>query len=334
MTTRRMSFRLERWPIAGEFRIARGSKTEALVVVVAIRDGGLCGRGEAVPYARYGESPASVLTTLSELEPSIARGMDRAALSQAIGAGAARNALDCALWDLDSQRSAQPVWQLLGSSPPRHVETMMTLPLEAIDATERRARAHAAHPILKVKVDGRDDEERVAAVQRAAPRARIVVDANEAWTLDRFVALSARLADLGVTAIEQPLPAAEDAALATVAHPVPVIADESCHDRATLPALVGRYEMVNIKLDKSGGLSEALAVSTRARELGLGVMVGCMVSTSLAVAPALLLAGDAELVDLDGPLLLARDRRGGIVCRGGRIDPHAPLWGTGAMPDR
>jgi len=325
---RRLTVRAESWPIAGSFTIARGSKTKAEVVLVEIRDGTHVGRGECVPYARYGETVAGAVAAIERIRPAIESGLDRAALQQAMPPGAARNALDCALWDLDAKSAGVPAWQLAGLAPPRAVTTAYTLSLGTVEDMAAAARAHADRPLLKLKLSGPGDLGRVRAVRENAPRARLIVDANEAWTPEIFAALAPQLPPLGVELIEQPLPAADDHALAALARPVPVCADESCHDTASLAGIRGKYDAVNIKLDKTGGLTEALRLAAAARAQGLGIMVGCMVATSLAMAPALLVAQDARWVDLDGPLLLAQDREPGLAYQGNLVQPASPaLWG-------
>ncbi|MGE0116420.1 MAG: N-acetyl-D-Glu racemase DgcA [Dongiaceae bacterium] len=325
---RGLAIRAESWPIAGSFAISRGSKTKAEVVVVEIRDGAHVGRGECVPYPRYGETVDGAVAAIEGLRPRIEDGLDRAALQAALPAGAARNAVDCALWDLEAKRGSRPAWQLAGLAPPRAVTTAYTLSLGTVESMAAAARANAGRPLLKLKLSGPGDLDRVRAVHENAPRARLIVDANEAWTPEIFAELAPQLAPLGVELIEQPLPAGDDAALARLARPVPVCADESCHDAASLAGIRGRYDAVNIKLDKTGGLTEALRLAVAARAEGLALMVGCMVATSLAMAPALLIAQDARWVDLDGPLLLARDREPGLMYEGNLVQPASPgLWG-------
>jgi len=333
VSARRLRVAAESWPIAGRFTISRGSRTVAEVVVATIREetgeeAGAIGRGECVPYARYGESVADVVARIEGLADPIADGLDRAGLAEALPPGAARNALDCALWDLEAKLSGTPAWRRAGLDAPPAPVTAYTLSLDTPEAMAAAARANAERPLLKVKLDAEDVIERVSAIRAAAPGAAIIVDANEAWTPDLLAALAPKLKALGVAMIEQPLPAGEDAALDGMARPVPLCADESCHDTATLGALRGRYDLVNIKLDKTGGLSEALRLADAARTAGFAVMVGCMIGTSLAMAPAMLVAARARFVDLDGPLLLARDRAPGLRYRGSAIDPAAPtLWG-------
>jgi len=325
---RHLTVGAESWPIAGTFTISRGSKTAADVVVVELREGAHVGRGECVPYPRYGETIAGALATIEALRPQIERGLDRAALQTALPAGAARNAVDCALWDLEAKRAGRRVWQLAGLPAPQAATTAYTLSLDTTGNMAAAARANAARPLLKLKLSGPGDLDRVRAVHENAPRARLIVDANEAWTPEIYTALAPQLAALGVELIEQPLPAGADGPLAGLVRPVPVCADESCHDTASLAHIVGKYDAVNIKLDKTGGLTEALRLTAAAKAAGLGIMVGCMVATSLAMAPALLLAADARWVDLDGPLLLARDREHGLAYRGSSVQPSAPeLWG-------
>jgi L-alanine-DL-glutamate epimerase-like enolase superfamily enzyme len=318
----------ETWPIAGSFTIARGAKTEAVVVVATITDGSHAGRGEAVPYPRYGESVGAVLAALRAMAGPVREGLDREGLRRAMPPGAARNALDCAFWDLESQRTGVPVAGLAGLPPPRPVETAYTLSLGTPESMAGAAARAGHRPLLKVKLGGAGDPERIAAVRRVAPGSRLIVDANEAWSPALFPGNMAAAAAAGVELIEQPLPAGDDEALRHLPRPVPVCADESVHVAADLPRLRGLYDAVNIKLDKAGGLTEALALADAAKAAGFRIMVGCMVATSLAMAPALLLAGEADFVDLDGPLLLARDRAPGLVYEGSRIMP-APrgLWG-------
>ncbi len=323
-----LDVRAESWPIRGGFTIARGRKTEAQVVVVELTEGDAVGRGECVPYPRYGESVESVIEAIEGLRDALAGRLDRLGLQQILPAGAARNALDCAFWDLEAQQRGSRVWQLLGLDPPRPVTTAYTLSLDSPEAMARAAAENAWRPLLKLKLAGPEDLGRVEAVRAAAPECRLMVDANEGWTAGLYAELAPHLATLGVELIEQPLAAGQDAALATMQRPVKVVADESCHDLATLVCLEGRYDMVNIKLDKTGGLTEALRVKQAARAGGFGIMVGCMLATSLAMAPALLVAQDADVVDLDGPLLLERDRAGGLRLEGSLIHPSdSELWG-------
>ncbi len=323
-----LSVQIERWPLAGAFTISRGSKTEAVVVTVELRDGTHRGRGECVPYARYGETPDGVVAAIEAMRPALRRGLDRAALQAAMPAGAARNALDCAYWDLDAKRIGRPVHELAGLAAPTPRVTAYTISLDAPAAMAEAAKRAASRPLLKVKLGGGDDGARIAAVRHAAPKAELIVDANEGWSDDDLRQNLAACAGAGVTLIEQPLPEGRDAALARIERAIPVCADESVHDRASLDALAGKYDAVNIKLDKAGGLTEALALAAEAERRGLTVMVGCMVATSLAMAPAMLLAQRASVVDLDGPLLLAKDRPDGLRYVGSLAYPPEPaLWG-------
>ena len=325
---RRLAVTAETWPLAGRFAISRGSRTAAEVVVVELAEGDAVGRGECMPYGRYGETVPGTVERIEALRGELERGLERAALQTALPAGAARNAVDCALWDLEAKRSGVPAWQRAGLAPPRAVTTAYTLGLDGVEAMAAAARLQAHRPLLKLKLAGPGDLARVRAVRENAPRSRLIVDANEAWTPALFAELSPRLRDLGVELIEQPLPAGADDALADVERPVPVCADESCHLAADLTLLVGRYDAVNIKLDKTGGLTEALRLATAAKAGGFAIMVGCMVATSLAMAPALLVAQDARWVDLDGPLLLARDRDPGLTYQDSVVHPPPPeLWG-------
>ena len=323
-----LSVRIERWPLAGVFAISRGSKTEAVVVVAELSDGTHRGRGESVPYARYGETPDGIVAAIEAVRPVLRRGLDRGALQRAMPAGAARNALDCAYWDVNAKQAGRRVHELAGLGAPGPLTTAYTISLGSAAAMAAAAEQAAWRPLLKVKLGGDDDGTRIAAVRRAAPRAQLIVDANEGWNPDNFEANLAACADAGVTLIEQPLPKGRDEALARIKRPIPVCADESVHDSASLDALTGKYDAVNIKLDKAGGLTEALALAAEAERRGFAVMVGCMVATSLAMAPAMLVAQRARWVDLDGPLLLASDRADGLRYEGSLVYPPDPvLWG-------
>ena len=319
---------VERWPIAGAFTISRGAKTEAIVVVAELSDREVRGRGECVPYSRYGETVEGVAQEIEAMAPAVRAGLDREALQQAMPPGAARNALDCAYWDFAAKQAGRPVHQLAGVSAPKPLVTAYTISLGTPGVMAAAAEAAAGRPLLKVKLGGHGDPARVAAVRRAAPRSELIVDANEAWTPDDLAANLAACADAGVTLVEQPLPAGNEDLLRQLDHPIAVCADESAHGRASLLGLVGKYDAVNIKLDKTGGLTEALAMADEAERLGLTLMAGCMVATSLAMAPAILVAQRARVVDLDGPLLLARDRRDGLRYDGSYVYPaDAALWG-------
>jgi L-alanine-DL-glutamate epimerase-like enolase superfamily enzyme len=323
-----LSVHIERWPIAGAFTISRGAKTEAVVVVAELSDGRHRGRGECVPYARYGETVEGVAAAIEAMGNAIAGGLDRERLQSAMPAGAARNALDCAFWDLAAKRAGRPVHELLRLPPPQALTTAYTISLAAPEAMAQATAKAAGRALLKIKLGGAGDGARITAVRRAAPHAELIVDANEGWTAEDLAGNLAACAQAGVTLIEQPLPAGADDALARIAHPLPICADESVHASASLGTLKGKYDAVNIKLDKTGGLTEALAMARQAEALGFALMVGCMVATSLAMAPAVLVAQRARVVDLDGPLLLARDRQDGLRYDGSRVHPPTPaLWG-------
>jgi L-alanine-DL-glutamate epimerase-like enolase superfamily enzyme len=323
-----LDVRIERFPIAGSFTISRGAKTEAVTVVAELRQRGRTGRGECVPYPRYGETPEATLKALEAIREAVSDGFDRQALQTAMPAGAARNALDCAFVDLEAKRSGKRAWDLLGRPAPQPCTTAYTISLGSPNAMAA-ATAKAAHrPLLKIKLGGDGDGERIAAVRRAAPKSELIVDANEAWTPSDLERNLAACAEAGVTLVEQPLPSGWDDMLGRIRRPVRVCADESVHDRKSLEGLRGRYDAVNIKLDKTGGLTEALAMADAANAVGFDIMVGCMVATSLAMAPAMLLTAQARFVDLDGPLLLARDRDHGLRYDGSLVHPpDTALWG-------
>jgi L-alanine-DL-glutamate epimerase-like enolase superfamily enzyme len=325
---RRLTVTAESWPIAGTFTISRGSKTAADVVLVEIADAAHRGRGECVPYGRYGETIATSIAEIESLRPALEAGLSRKDLQVRMKPGAARNAVDCALWDLEAKQSGQSASALAGLPALKPVTTAYTLSLGSVENMAAAAKANAHRPLLKLKLAGPGDLDRVAAVHANAPKSRLIVDANEGWTPEIFAELAPKLPPLGVELIEQPLPAADDAALATLARPVAVCADESCHGVETLPQLAGKYDAVNIKLDKTGGLTGALALADAAAAQGFAIMIGCMVATSLAMAPAMLVAQRARWVDLDGPLLLARDREHGLKIDGSTVQPpRAELWG-------
>ncbi|WP_368344904.1 N-acetyl-D-Glu racemase DgcA [Pelagovum sp. HNIBRBA483] len=318
----RISVRAETFRLAEVFTISRGSRTAAEVLTVTVNDGKVTGRGECVPYARYDETLESVIVQIEGFDGAWAD------LQDALPAGAARNALDCAFWDHAAKREGKRVWELAGLPAPAPEQTAFTLSLDTPEAMEAKARQHAHRPLLKIKLGTADDMARLEAVRRGAPQARIIVDANEGWTADIYADLAPHLVRLGVALVEQPLPAGADDMLAEIARPLPVCADESCHDRASLPALKGKYDVVNIKLDKTGGLTEALALKTDAQAAGFGIMVGCMVGSSLAMAPATLVAQGVMFTDLDGPLLLAEDRDPALVFDAKGVHPPvAALWG-------
>ncbi|MFT6673314.1 MAG: L-alanine-DL-glutamate epimerase-like enolase superfamily enzyme, partial [Afipia broomeae] len=321
-----LAARIERWPIAGGFTISRGAKTEAVVIVAEVsrqapNGKAIVGRGECVPYARYGETPEGTLEAILAMQGALDGGLDRLGLQGEMRAGAARNALDCALWDLEAKVAEKRIWELLGLSAPRPLTTAYTISLGTPETMAEATAKAARRPLLKIKLGGDGDEARIAAVRKAAPDAELIVDANEAWTDGNLERHLAACAAAGVTMIEQPLPAGQDQALARIKRPVSVCADESVHDRASLEGLRERYDAINIKLDKTGGLTEALVMAESAKALGFDLMVGCMVATSLAMAPALTIAQGARVVDLDGPLLLAKDRDDGLRYDGSTVYP-------------
>jgi L-Ala-D/L-Glu epimerase len=324
----RLSVAIERFPIRGAFTIARGSRTEAAVVTATVTDGMATGRGECVPYARYYEDVFGVSVLLEAQAMRLGEGGLHADLISALAPGAARNALDCALWDYRAKASGNRVWTVAGTDAPKPLLSCFTLSLGEPEAMEQAARDAASRPLLKVKLGGEGDEERIVSVRRGAPEARLVVDANEAWTEESLPRLAKACADVGVELIEQPLPSGQDAALAKFRSPIPICADESSHGLQSLDKVAALYSAINIKLDKTGGLTDALMLSAEARRRGLKIMVGCMLGTSLGMAPAMLVAGDAAWVDLDGPLLLAQDRDPGLQFEGSVIMPYGPtLWG-------
>ncbi len=324
----RLAVAAESWPIAGRFTISRGSKTHADVVVVTLEKDGITGRGECVPYPRYAETVPGVVAALEAARPAIERGIARADVPGLLAPHAARNALDCALWDLEAKNAGKPVWQLAGLAEPKPLVTAYTLSLDTPEAMGEAAARASARPLLKLKLGGESDVERLKRIRAAAPASRLIVDANEGWTAENLPQMLRACADAGVELVEQPLPATQDEALRGLSRPIAVCADESAHDRAGLGDLVGKYDAINVKLDKTGGLTEALALAREARLRGLGVMVGCMLATSLAMAPASLVAQLADVVDLDGPLLLKRDRAPGIRFEGSVMSPPPPaLWG-------
>jgi L-alanine-DL-glutamate epimerase-like enolase superfamily enzyme len=323
-----LSTRVESWPIRGRFTISRAAKTAADVVLVELDAGEGKGYGECVPYARYGESPGSVIEQIESLRGDIQQGMDRTELQQKLPPGAARNALDCAFWDLQAKVSRKRVWDLLHLPPAQPLTTAYTLSLDSPENMHKAALEHSDRPLLKLKLAGAGDIERVQGVRNGAPDARLIVDVNEGWDVGLYKRMVPELLKLGVEMIEQPLPAADDHALRSLPRPIPICADESCHDSGSLKNVVDRYDMINIKLDKTGGLTEALQLRRAAEAEGMQIMVGCMLATSLAMAPATLLAQGAAIVDLDGPLLLERDRRPGLVFAHGLVyPPPRELWG-------
>ena len=318
----------ESFLIRGTFTISRGSRTHAKVVVVELRQGEYVGRGECVPYARYDESIESVLAELAPLAVKIENGLTRQQMQSLLPAGAARNALDCAYWDLECKKSGQRIWEYLSVAKPQPLITAFTLSLDTPEKMKQAAIENAHRPLLKLKLAGEGDIERVAAVREGSPDARIIVDANEGWDEAQYLKFVPELVKLGVEMIEQPMPANNDSALSRLPRPITLCADESCHDRSSLPHIIGRYDMINIKTDKTGGLTEAIALKKAAEEAGLQVMVGCMLATSLAMAPAFMVAQGVDVVDLDGPLLLAEDRENPIEFDESLMNVFpASLWG-------
>lgn len=325
---RKLDVKAESWPIAGSFTIARGSKTVAETVVVTLRENGFIGRGESVPYSRYNETVPQVVASLEAARGKIEAGMGRAELGNLNLPKAAHNALDCALWDLEAKKSGTPVWQLAHLQKPSPAITAYTLSLDTPEAMAKAAANSAHYPLLKLKLGRDGDVERLAAIREAVPKARLIVDANEGWSPTILPARLNACEKYGVELVEQPLPADNDEALRGLARNTIICADESAHDIAGLSKLIGKYDAINIKLDKTGGLTSALALATAAKALNFKVMVGCMLATSLAMAPAFLLAQLADYVDLDGPLLLAKDRDNGIEYKNGIMSPPPPeLWG-------
>jgi L-Ala-D/L-Glu epimerase / N-acetyl-D-glutamate racemase len=319
--------REEVWPLKEVFRISRGSRTEAQVVVVTVSDGQHTGHGEGVPIKRYAQSAESVLWQIEAIKCE--KNLDPQRLQQLLPASAARNALDCALWDLEAKISGKRIWELTNISITPEVETSFTISLDTPEKMAAAAKKSATLPILKLKLGGDDlDLPRVEKVRESAPKARLLIDANESWSPDHYMKVVPSFRRCGIALIEQPFPADADDVLEDLEHPIPICADESCHTTADLPRLKNRYEVINVKLDKTGGLTEALRLVGRARESGFKLLIGCMVCTSLGIAPARLLASTADYVDLDGPLLLARDRDHGLAYENGRIGlPSRQLWG-------
>ncbi|QCK88112.1 dipeptide epimerase [Phreatobacter aquaticus] len=327
MPSRDLTVRTERWPIAGTFTISRGSRTEAVVVVCEIRQGSAVGRGECVPYPRYGETVDGVAADIEAMIDQVDNGLDRQGLLAAMKPGAARNAVDCALWDLESKLAGKRAWELAGIVSPKPLTTVYTISLGAPDEMASNAKS-CGRPHLKIKLGGEGDADRLAAIRAAVPDATLVIDANEAWTTANLEANLAVCERFGIAMVEQPLPAAEDGALKGIRRPLPICADESVHDRGSLEHLVGKYDAINIKLDKTGGLTEAFLLADAAQKLGFKIMTGCMVGTSLSMAPATLIAQRAFLVDLDGPLLLREDRPEGLRYDGSTVyPPTSSLWG-------
>ena len=329
MTRRTIGTAVQSWPVAGSFTIARGSRTEAVVVSVSLEEDGFEGHGECTPYARYGETPQTVLAQIEAVAGLIEEGCSRAGLLTAMKAGAARNALDCALWDLEAKKSGVPAHVLAGIDRLSPVTTAFTISLGSPQRMAADAAAASERPILKIKLGGGDDDPaRIAAVREAAPDATLIVDANEGWTPDTLIRNLDACRDAGVDCVEQPLPANADDALFGLDHEVPLCADESAHGIEELDRLAALYDMINIKLDKTGGLTGALQLVSAAKAHDLGIMVGCMLGSSLAMAPAFLLTPWSRFVDLDAPLLLAKDREPGMRYEGSIVyPPSRSLWG-------
>jgi len=327
LTILKIEAKEEFWPLKHPFRISRGSRTEAHVIAISVTEAEQTGRGEGAPIARYSQSAATVLAQIESVRTVC--GLNRDELQQLLPPGAARNALDCALWDLEAKRSGKSVWELAGIPTVDQMETSFTISLDTPERMANAATAAVQLPILKLKLGGDDaDRARVGAVHAAAPKARLLIDANESWSPEHYRKTVPSLAELGVELIEQPFSVSDDEVLETLDHPIPVCADESCHTTADLPRLKNRYEVINVKLDKTGGLTEALQLCERAHNDNFKILIGCMVCTSLSIAPARLLAGYADWLDLDGPLLLSRDRDHGLLYQNGRIGmPASRLWG-------
>jgi L-alanine-DL-glutamate epimerase-like enolase superfamily enzyme len=326
--SRSVSIDLESFEIAGGFTISRGSRTHANVLVATVTDGDHVGRGECVPYARYNETMESVQEQIQEISPLLKDGLSRHALQEAMPAGAARNAVDCALWDLEAKQSGKPAAEIAGIPPLSPVTTAYTISVGTPEIMAEKTAKAAHRPLLKVKLGGSGDDERIEAVRKAAPDSALIVDANEAWDDSCFARNMAACEAAGVALIEQPLPSKDDNRLKDFSSNITICADESLHTRDGLEDLRSRYDAINIKLDKAGGLTEALALLDQAKALEFKIMVGCMLGTSLAMAPAVLLAQRADYVDLDGPLLLTQDREPGLVFEGSTLFPPRPeLWG-------
>ncbi len=326
--TRTLSVEAQSWPINGSFTISRGSRTQADVLVCRIDEAGKSGFGECVPYKRYGETMEGVAAHILSVGAAMEAGASREQLLSLLPPGAARNAVDCALWDLEAKSSGRPAWQLICNKAPIPVITAVTVSLGTPQEMAQATRDKGNHPLIKVKLGGEGDAQRIAAVCKAAPHARIILDANEAWTAQSLPHLMDIAARNSVALIEQPLHADNDAALAAIERIVPVCADECAHTAENVHHLLDRYDAINIKLDKTGGLTAALAMKQEASRLGFAVMAGCMVGTSLAMAPAVLLAQGVAWADLDGPLILAKDRENGLVYQDGAVSPpEASLWG-------
>jgi len=328
MISRKLSARPEIWPLKEPFQISRGIRTETRVVKAELNHCGVSGYGEAVPYARYGETTASVITQIEDITASVEEGISPEELQAILPAGAARNAVDCALWDMMSRWKKVPVWQLLHLPRPAPMETAVTISIGSVDNMAKKALIYKDFPLLKIKLDRENIREKITAIRTQAPKPRIILDPNESWVIEDLVELDDFLHDNNISLLEQPLAAGQDDALEDFSGKIPVCADESCHTRQDLEGLTGKYQVVNIKLDKTGGLTEAVKLKQQAEAMGFQIMIGCMVATSLAMAPAMLLASGAAFIDLDGPLLIKEDRQHGLEIIQGRITAPSPeLWG-------
>ncbi len=328
MINRRLSVCSETWSLKEPFHISRGVRTETRVIMATLEHCGVSGRGEAVPYARYGETMESVLARIEDITAAVEDGISPEELQTLLPAGAARNAVDCALWDMIARWKGIPVWKLLHLPRPETVETAVTISIDRAEDMAKKARACKDYPLLKVKLDREDIRGRIAAVRAAAPDPRIILDPNESWTMADLEELDDFLGEKTISLLEQPLAAGQDEGLRHFTGRVPICADESCHTRDDLAGLLGKYQLINIKLDKTGGLTEAVRLKKQAMDMGFGIMVGCMVATSLAMAPALLLTPGADFVDLDGPFLIKQDRQHGLkIIQGHLPPPPAELWG-------
>lgn len=326
--SRELVIRAESWPLARPFAISRGVKTAADVVVVEIVEEGVRGWAECVPYPRYDETVESVIAEIEEVRRDLEGDIDGAALQSLMQAGAARNAVDCALWDLRAKQAGASVAELCGLGDLKPEITAETIGIGTPGEMGVRAAELKSAPLLKIKMNAEDIEARLDAIRENAPDARLIVDPNEGWTACIVASKGKYLQDIGVEMLEQPVPAGDDEGLRGIESPVALCADEALHTSADLERLQGKYDMINIKLDKTGGLTEALALKEKAQEMGFGIMVGCMVGSSLAMAPAVLAAQGAKIVDLDGPLLLKEDRKPGLDFSNGMIHPPKPdLWG-------
>ncbi len=325
---RHLTVQPETWPLKEPFTISRGTRTETHVITVELKQGRFSGRGEAVPYARYDETTDSVIAQIEEVRAAIEDGLSTDELQHLLPAGAARNAVDCALWDCLAREKGVPVSELLNLSPPKEVDTAVTIGIGNAEKMAEKAKFYRDFPLLKIKLDTQDIREKITAIREQAPKPRIIIDPNESWTIDHLVDLDEFLDRMNIDLLEQPMAAGQDDALKDFTGKIPICADESCHTRHGLEGLLGKYQVINIKLDKTGGLTEAVKLKHQAQEMDFGIMVGCMVSTSLAMAPALLLAFDAAFVDLDGPILMKEDRQHGLNIIQGCIQGNSPqLWG-------